>query len=72
VSKEKEVRRENQISDKGTMLCLVQNNMPPKLNDFCSFTTPYFLGEIKFKNTLCDPGTSVNLMPRFNFESLGI
>jgi hypothetical protein len=48
------------------------NNLPPKLKDPMSFTIPYFLGNIKFKNALCDLRASVSLMPRSVFEILGI
>jgi hypothetical protein len=46
--------------------------MPPKLKDPGSFTIPCSLGEIKFKNVLCDLRASVNLMPTSFFETLGI
>jgi hypothetical protein len=48
------------------------NNLPPKLKDRESCTIPYSLGNIKFKNTLCDLGASVNLMQRTIFERLEI
>jgi Aspartyl protease len=48
------------------------NNLPPKLKDLGSFIIPCSLGNIKFKNTLCDLGASVSLMPRSVFEMLGI
>jgi hypothetical protein len=48
------------------------NNLPPKLNDPMSFTIPCSLGNIKFKNALCDIGTSVSLMLRSVFKMLGI
>jgi hypothetical protein len=51
---------------------VILNNLPPKLKDPESFTIPYSLGNIKFKNALCDLGASVSLMPRSIFERLGI
>jgi hypothetical protein len=48
------------------------NNLPPKLKDPRSFTIPCSLRNIKFKNTSCDLGESVSLMPRSVFERLGI
>jgi hypothetical protein len=48
------------------------NNLSPKLKDPESFTIPCSLGNIKFKNILCDLGASVSLMPRSVFERLGI
>jgi hypothetical protein len=51
---------------------VILNNLPPKLTDPRSFTIPCSLGNIKFKNTLCDLGASVNLMPRSVFERLRI
>jgi hypothetical protein len=51
---------------------VILNNLPPKLKDPESFTIPYSLGNIKFKNALCDLWASVSLMPRSIFERLGI
>jgi hypothetical protein len=51
---------------------VILNNLPPKLKDTGSFTIPCSLGNIKFKNALCDLGASVSLMPRSVFERLGI
>jgi Aspartyl protease len=51
---------------------IILNNLPPKLKDPESFTIPCSLGNIKFKNALCDLGASVSLMPRSVFERLGI
>jgi hypothetical protein len=48
------------------------NNLPPIFKDPRSFTIPCSLGNIKFKNTLCDLGASVSLMPRLVFERLRI
>jgi hypothetical protein len=51
---------------------VILNNLSPKFKDLGSFTIPCSLGNIKFKNTLCDLGASVSLMPRSIFERLGI
>jgi hypothetical protein len=51
---------------------VILNNLPPKIKDHGSFTIPCSLGNIKFKNTLCDVGATVSLMPRSVFEMLGI
>jgi Aspartyl protease len=51
---------------------VILNDLPPKLKDPVSFTIPCSLGNIKFKNALCDLGASVSLMPRSVFERLGI
>jgi hypothetical protein len=51
---------------------VILNNLPPKLKDPRSFTISCSLGNIKFKNALCDLGASVSLMPRSVFEKLGI
>jgi hypothetical protein len=51
---------------------VILNNLPPKLKDPVSFTIPCSLGNIKFKNALCDLGASVSLIPRLIFERLGI
>jgi Aspartyl protease len=51
---------------------VILNNLPPKLKDPGSFTIHCSLENIKFKNTLCDLGASVSLIPRSVFERLGI
>jgi hypothetical protein len=51
---------------------VILNNLPPKLKDPVSFTIPCSLGNIKFKNALCDLEVSISLMPKSVFERLGI
>ncbi|KAL0440018.1 UNVERIFIED_CONTAM: hypothetical protein Slati_2484800 [Sesamum latifolium] len=49
---------------------ILQNNLPPKLNDPGSFSIPCTIGNIDFDKVLCDLGTSVNMMPYSIFEKL--
>ena len=46
--------------------------MPPKLQDLGSFTIPCVIGDFKFNNAFLDLGSSVNLMPFFIYEQLGL
>ncbi|XP_019241888.1 PREDICTED: uncharacterized protein LOC109221910 [Nicotiana attenuata] len=41
---------------------ILQNKLPQKCGDPGSFTLPCSLGTLKFDNSLCDSGSSVNLM----------
>ncbi|XP_009589358.1 uncharacterized protein [Nicotiana tomentosiformis] len=51
---------------------ILQNSLPQKCGDPGSFTIPCSLGNIKFKNSLCDLGTSINLMPLSIFKKLKV
>ena len=42
---------------------IIQNKLPPKLNDPGSFSIPCTIGTTTFKNALCDLGASVSLLP---------
>lgn len=41
---------------------IIQRKLQRKLIDLGRFTTPYFIGPIKFGQALCDLGVSINLM----------
>ncbi|XP_058724814.1 uncharacterized protein LOC131596224 [Vicia villosa] len=49
---------------------IIQNNMPPKLKDPCSFSMPCVIGKFVIDKALCDLGASVSLMPLTIYEKL--
>ncbi|XP_050916592.1 uncharacterized protein LOC127131717 [Lathyrus oleraceus] len=51
---------------------IIQNNMPPKLKDRCSFSIPCVIGKFIIEKSLCDLGTSVSLMPLSTCEKLNL
>ncbi|KAI5335535.1 hypothetical protein L3X38_025668 [Prunus dulcis] len=51
---------------------VLQRKLPPKLQDSGSFTIPCTIGKTKFDKALHDLGASVNLMPYFVYEHLGL
>ncbi|XP_073130778.1 uncharacterized protein [Henckelia pumila] len=51
---------------------ILQNKLPPKLKDPGSFSIPCTIGNSFFRKALCDLGASINLMPYYCFEKLGI
>ncbi|XP_075479347.1 uncharacterized protein LOC142520229 [Primulina tabacum] len=58
------------LSDKCSSI--LQNKLPPKLKDPCSFSIPCTIGSSKFYKALCDLGASINLMSYSCFKKLGI
>ncbi|KAL0405480.1 UNVERIFIED_CONTAM: hypothetical protein Slati_3861900 [Sesamum latifolium] len=53
-------------------LTILQNKLPPKLNDPGSFSIPCTIGNTDFEKVLCDLGASVNLMSYSIFQKLGM
>nr|XP_021861073.1 uncharacterized protein LOC110800092 [Spinacia oleracea] len=51
---------------------IILNQMPPKLKDPGSFSTPCAIKELKISNPLCDLGASVSLMPYSVFAKLEV
>ncbi|KAL0444740.1 UNVERIFIED_CONTAM: hypothetical protein Slati_2196700 [Sesamum latifolium] len=51
---------------------ILQNKLPPKLNDPGNFSIPCTIGNTDFDKVLCDLGASVNLMLYSIFEKLGM
>ncbi|XP_073019319.1 uncharacterized protein [Primulina eburnea] len=51
---------------------ILQNKLPPKAKDPCSFSIPCTIGNSLFGKALCDLGANINLMPYSCFEKLGI
>ncbi|XP_024992455.1 uncharacterized protein LOC112526402 [Cynara cardunculus var. scolymus] len=51
---------------------LLTNSIPPKLKDPGSFTIPCSIGGKEIGKALCDLESSINLMPLYVFNTLGI
>ena len=51
---------------------VLQQKLPPKLEDPGSFTIPCTIGNLSFDKCLCDLGASINLMPLSIFMQLGL
>ncbi|XP_059315384.1 uncharacterized protein LOC132065992 [Lycium ferocissimum] len=51
---------------------ILQNELPQKLGDPCSFTIPCTLGGVYFEKALCDSGASINLMSFSIFRKLDL
>ncbi|KAL0315257.1 UNVERIFIED_CONTAM: hypothetical protein Scaly_2873000 [Sesamum calycinum] len=51
---------------------ILQNKLPPKLNDPGSFSIPCTIGNTNFDKVLCDLRVSVNLMSYSIFEKVGM
>ncbi|KAK8984701.1 hypothetical protein V6N11_020017 [Hibiscus sabdariffa] len=50
----------------------MHNKVPAKKTDPGSFTIPCSIGHNHSTKALCDPGASINLMPKSVFQKLGI
>ncbi|KAK8696821.1 hypothetical protein V6N13_001946 [Hibiscus sabdariffa] len=53
-------------------LAMMQNKVPAKKTDPMSFTIPCSIGNNYSTKSLCDPGASINLMPKSVFRKLRI
>ncbi|KAK8652186.1 hypothetical protein V6N13_061208 [Hibiscus sabdariffa] len=53
-------------------LAMMHNKVPTKKTDPGSFTIPCSIGNNYTCKALCDPGASINLMPKSVFQKLGI
>ncbi|KAK8556691.1 hypothetical protein V6N12_003086 [Hibiscus sabdariffa] len=53
-------------------LAMMNNKVPSKKTDPGSFTIPCSIGNNYTCKALCDPGASINLMPKSVFQKLGI
>lgn len=49
-----------------------REEVPPKMNDLGEFNITYTIGGIKIPHTLCDLGSSINVMPLRKFKELEI
>ncbi|KAK8670313.1 hypothetical protein V6N13_105069 [Hibiscus sabdariffa] len=53
-------------------LAMMHNKVPAKRTDLGSFTIPCSIRNNYISKALCDPGASINLMPKSVFQKLGI
>ncbi|KAK8662648.1 hypothetical protein V6N13_024539 [Hibiscus sabdariffa] len=61
-------------TDVATEACMamMHNKVSAKKIHPGSFTIPFSMGNNYSSKALCDPGASINLMPKFVFQKLGI
>ncbi|KAK9001767.1 hypothetical protein V6N11_024465 [Hibiscus sabdariffa] len=55
-----------------TCLAMIHNKVPAKKTGPRSFIIPCSIGNNYSTKELCDPGTSINMMPKSIFQKLGI
>ncbi|KAF3613308.1 hypothetical protein FXO38_36315 [Capsicum annuum] len=55
----------------GEYSSMLMSNMPKKLKDPGSFTLPIQIGESNMFHELSDIGGSINIMPLYDFNTLG-
>ncbi|KAK8676564.1 hypothetical protein V6N13_142138 [Hibiscus sabdariffa] len=60
------------VADIEACLVMMHNKVPAKKTDYGSFTIPCSIGNNYSSKALCDLGASINLMPKFVFQKLGI
>ncbi|XP_070056320.1 uncharacterized protein [Nicotiana tomentosiformis] len=68
--KEEEDRRDHSGQAHKHCSAILQNKLPQKCGDPASFTIPCSLGTINFDKSLCDSGSSINLMPLSIYRKL--
>ncbi|CAL1406494.1 unnamed protein product [Linum trigynum] len=51
---------------------ILQNKLPPKQKDPCSFTIPCSIGKLHVERSLADLGASINVIPYKLFKKLGL
>ncbi|KAK8657033.1 hypothetical protein V6N13_098967 [Hibiscus sabdariffa] len=72
VSRKKRIKEFETTAATETCLALMHNKVPAKKSDPGSFTIECFIGHNYPTKALCDPGVSINLMPKSVFQMLGI
>ncbi|KAK8652397.1 hypothetical protein V6N13_061415 [Hibiscus sabdariffa] len=72
VSRKKRIKEFETAAATETCLALMHNKVPAKKSDPGSFTIECFIGHNYPTKALCDPGASINLMPKSVFQKLGI
>ena len=65
-------RKKKLKEDEIVMLIIIQRKLPQKLKDLGSFHISYTIRSLAIGRALCDPGTSINLMPLSIMNKLGI
>ncbi|KAK9043423.1 hypothetical protein V6N11_071768 [Hibiscus sabdariffa] len=72
VSRKRRIREFEIVAATETCLALMHNKVPAKKTDPGSFTIQCSIGDNYSTKALCDPGASINLMPKSVFQKLGI
>ncbi|KAK8676047.1 hypothetical protein V6N13_034101 [Hibiscus sabdariffa] len=72
VTRKKRIEEFETAAATETCLALMHNKVPTKKIDPGSFTIECFIGHNYPTKALCDPGASINLMPKSVFQNLGI
>ncbi|KAK9007218.1 hypothetical protein V6N11_051048 [Hibiscus sabdariffa] len=72
VTRKKRIEEFETAAATETCLALMHNKVPVKKTDPSSFTIDCLIGHNYPTKALCDPGASINLMPKSVFQKLGI
>ena len=72
LSRKRKIVEEGIVSLTATCSAIIQNSLPEKIQNPCSFTIPYEIGHADMGKTLCDSGASINLMPLSVAKRLGL
>ncbi|KAL4281752.1 hypothetical protein GQ457_03G018580 [Hibiscus cannabinus] len=72
VTRKKRIEEFETAAATETYLALMHNKVPAKKTDPGSFTIECLIGHNYPTKALCDPGASINLMPKSVFQKLGI
>ncbi|KAL4388076.1 hypothetical protein GQ457_09G021400 [Hibiscus cannabinus] len=72
VTRKKQIEEFESAAATETCLALMHNKVPAKKTDPSSFTIECFIGHNYPTKALCDPVASINLMPKYVFQKLGI
>ncbi|KAK8975566.1 hypothetical protein V6N11_055714 [Hibiscus sabdariffa] len=72
VSRKKRTKEFETAAATETCLALMHNKVPAKKTDPGNFTIECHIGHNYPTKALCDPGASINLMPKSVFQKLGI
>ncbi|KAL4361952.1 hypothetical protein GQ457_04G019570 [Hibiscus cannabinus] len=72
VTRKKRIEEFETAAATETCLALMHNKVPAKKTDPGSFTIECFIGHNYPTKAFCDPGASINLMPKSVFQKLGI
>ncbi|KAK8690730.1 hypothetical protein V6N13_074257 [Hibiscus sabdariffa] len=72
VTRKKRIEEFETAAATETYLALLHNKVPAQKTDAVSFTIECFIDHNYPTKALCDPGASINLMPKSVFQKLGI
>ncbi|XP_073133414.1 uncharacterized protein [Henckelia pumila] len=72
LSSKRKLEEHAMISLTENCYALVQNKIPPKQKDLGSFSIPCVINDVQFHKSLCDLGSSINLMPYSIFRKLSL